>query len=81
MASENLLELVQQRSPLLQSRGPQRHPSVSPTANPTELKTQKSEALALLVQRSYRPQRPRKVEIRKRAVKYANFRFRASATG
>jgi hypothetical protein len=47
VASENLLELLQQRCPLLQSRGTQRHPSVSPTANPTKLKTKKSEALAL----------------------------------
>ena len=47
MASENLLERAQQRRPLLASRGPQRHPSASPTANPTELKAQKSEALAL----------------------------------
>src|SRR5260370_22152961 len=47
MTSENLLELLQQRRPLLDSRGAQRHPSVSPTANPTELKAEKSEALAL----------------------------------
>jgi hypothetical protein len=47
MAPENLLELLQQRRPLLESRGAQRHPSASPTANPTEVKAEKSEALAL----------------------------------
>src|ERR1700731_5224094 len=47
MTSENLLELLQQRRPLLESRGAQRHPSVSPTANPTELNAEESEALAL----------------------------------
>jgi hypothetical protein len=45
MAPENLLELLQQRRPLLESRGAQRHPSASPTANPTEVKAEKSEAL------------------------------------
>src|SRR5712691_4667879 len=47
MASKYLLELVQQRRPLLALRGTQRHPSASPTANPTELKAEKSEALTL----------------------------------
>src|SRR4029434_10939266 len=47
MAAENLLERAQQRRPLLHPRGAKRHPSVSPTANPTEVKAEKSEALAL----------------------------------
>src|SRR5262245_28233858 len=47
MAAENLLERTQQRRPLFPPRGAQRHPSVSPTANPTEVKAEKSEALAL----------------------------------
>src|SRR5712691_3810367 len=47
MAAENLLERAQQRRPLFPPRGAKRHPSVSPSANPTEVKTQKSEALAL----------------------------------
>src|SRR5712691_5437985 len=47
MASKYLLKLVQQRRPLLALRGTQRHPSASPTANPTELKAEKSEALTL----------------------------------
>src|SRR5262249_4633736 len=44
---KNLLESSQQRRPLLAAGRPQRHPSASPTANPTELKAQKSEALTL----------------------------------
>jgi hypothetical protein len=47
MPAENRLEGAQQRRPLLHPRGAKRHPSVSPTANPTEVKPQKSEALAL----------------------------------
>src|ERR1700674_4568478 len=47
MAAENLLERAQQRRPLFHPRGAKRHPSVSPTANPTEVKAEKSEALAL----------------------------------
>jgi hypothetical protein len=47
MTSKDLLERLQQRRPLLASRRPQRHPSAPPTANPMELKAQKSEALAL----------------------------------
>ena len=47
MAAENLLERAQQRRPLFPLRGVKRHPSVSPTANPTEVKAEKSEALAL----------------------------------
>src|SRR5712691_8389301 len=47
MTPKDLLERLQQRRPLLGSRCPQGHPSASPTANPTELKAQKSEALAL----------------------------------
>src|SRR5262245_27728829 len=47
MTSKNRLERLQQCRPLGTSRRPQRHPSTSPTANPTELKAQKSEALAL----------------------------------
>jgi hypothetical protein len=43
MAPENLLECAQQRSPLLHTRGAKRHPSASPTANPTEVKAEKSE--------------------------------------
>src|SRR5437899_3922489 len=47
MVSENRLERAQQRRPLFHPRGAKRHPSVSPTANPTEVKAEKSEALAL----------------------------------
>src|SRR5438445_10622140 len=47
MAAENLLERAQQRRPLFHPRGAKRHPSVSPTANPTEVKAENSEALAL----------------------------------
>jgi hypothetical protein len=47
MTPKDLLERLQQRRPLLASRRPQRHPSISPTANPTEVKAKKSEALAL----------------------------------
>src|SRR5262249_27627340 len=47
MAAENLLERAPQRRPLVPPRGAKRHPSVSPTANPTEVKAKKSEALAL----------------------------------
>src|SRR5260370_37017909 len=43
MAAENLLERLQQRRPLLDSRREQRHPSVSPAANATELQSDKSE--------------------------------------
>src|SRR5262252_4961665 len=46
-AAENLLERAQQRRPLVPPRGAQRHPSVAPTANPTEVKAKKSEALTL----------------------------------
>src|SRR5262249_44770662 len=41
MTSEHLLECVQQRRPLLATRCQQRHPSASPTANPTELEAEK----------------------------------------
>ena len=34
-----------------------------------------------LVQRCYRPQRPRKVEYRRRAARCASFRFHPSGTG
>ncbi len=47
MAAEYLLEHAQERRPLVSPRGAKRHPSVSPTANPTEVKAEKSEALAL----------------------------------
>jgi hypothetical protein len=47
MASKHGLEHPQQRRPLLALRGPPRHPSTATTANPTELKAQKSEAFAL----------------------------------
>jgi hypothetical protein len=47
MASKDLPECLQQRRPLLPSRRLQRHPSASSTPNPTELKAQKSKALAL----------------------------------
>jgi len=47
MTSKYLLERAQQRCSLLGLRGAQRHPSAAMTANPTELKAQKSEALAL----------------------------------
>ena len=47
MAAEHLLERAQQRRPLFHPRGAKRHPSVSPTANPTKVKAEKSEALAL----------------------------------
>src|SRR5712671_6794807 len=47
MTSKELLERAQQRCPLLTLRSTQRHPSATMTANPTELKAQKSEALAL----------------------------------
>jgi hypothetical protein len=54
MASKDLLERLQQRLALLGAWRPQRHPSASPTANPTEFKAQKPEALALRqVRRSY----------------------------
>jgi hypothetical protein len=46
MASKDLPECLQQRRPLLPSRRPQRHPSASSTPNSTELKAQKSKALA-----------------------------------
>src|SRR5688500_15866489 len=47
LTSKHLLERAQQRCPLLALRGTQRHPSAAMTANPTELKAQKSEALPL----------------------------------
>src|SRR4029450_4169574 len=47
MTSKYLLERAQQRRPLLALRGTERHPSAAMTANPTELKAEKSEALAL----------------------------------
>src|SRR5882672_8598355 len=47
MTSKYFLECAQQRRPLLALRGTQRHPSAARTANPTELKAEKSEALAL----------------------------------
>src|SRR5229473_8384092 len=47
MAAENRLERAQQRRPLFHPRSAKRHPSVSPTANPTDVKAEKAEALAL----------------------------------
>src|SRR5262245_45129205 len=47
MISKSLLEHAQQRRPLLALRGIERHPSAATTANPTELKAEKSEVLAL----------------------------------
>src|SRR5262249_3913986 len=47
MAAEDLLERAHRRRPLLALGGAKRHPSVSPTANSTDVKAQKSEALAL----------------------------------
>src|ERR1043165_5064625 len=47
-ASENQLELAQQCRSLLRSRRVQRHPSSPPTADATELKTEKPETLSLL---------------------------------
>src|SRR4029453_10984485 len=48
MTSKHLLKRAQQRCPLLALPGTQRHPSAAITANPTELKAKKSEALAFL---------------------------------
>jgi hypothetical protein len=42
------LSIAQQCRPLLASRRPQRHPSSPTTADATELKAEKSEALSLL---------------------------------
>jgi hypothetical protein len=39
MAAEDRFERAQQRRPLFHPRGAKRHPSVSPTANPTEVWT------------------------------------------
>src|SRR4029450_13086927 len=47
MTSKHGFERPQQRRPLLALRRAPRHPSTATAANPTELKAQKSEALAL----------------------------------
>ncbi len=48
IAPENQLELAQQGRPFLAFRRTQRHPSSPSTADPTELKAEKSETLSLL---------------------------------